>query len=632
MSGNWLHNIKHVTPGEPVQAGVVSRPDRTLENRTDYLRDRLDAAALGQAIFDTDATVAPDVLAGHPVYWNSTEKRYERAQAAVETDATSQTLVVLPSSDCVGMCLRKKGETLADVVLHGVVDMPELQNAITGPIAPGRYYLSGTTCGKLVKQRPAVSVFVCQVLGPKDACSTVPRVVVMPHVRDFIDEHTHYRFDLVCRPAGPHEPPNTGDEHVITVNEESESDTSATTPGWLPVSHSVFNNKAPAGALFGYNLNAHPALSNVWPPLPIQSVAVLWDKGENHVGATEVPLGAQGLVVCDTNGIWWMSNCYGDVPWPATLDTTVAETPVTPGVEECPREETMRLSVVFLRMLLGNDRNVVTSIEPDIDESPIVVTNCAGAPATTGDLRLDLNMQYAAGEALGGQAVKQIVDGKKLKRGWVAEGAFTVSNQISIKGVQERALTTAEKEALELSTTNTIMLQQGVLQIDYTDQLVERELSPQIIRLSDTVERLYMDIPYIGFPYGQASLLRVRFNVPGQNIGDNLNMKVRVQYFGRGGSAQQAALLPSLYMSYRVLPAPALTNNTGIGLISADTPIAPLPAISLLMDKVIQRESAPFGVSQGDTVLFTIGRDENPADVYGEVGVLRITGIVYSTT
>ena len=52
MSNKWLQNIKHVSPGEPVKAGVVARPDRVLADRTEYLRQRLDAAALGRAIFD----------------------------------------------------------------------------------------------------------------------------------------------------------------------------------------------------------------------------------------------------------------------------------------------------------------------------------------------------------------------------------------------------------------------------------------------------------------------------------------------------------------------------------------------------------------------------------------------------
>jgi hypothetical protein len=286
MSGNWLHNLKHVNPGEPVQAGVVSRPDRTLEDRTDYLKDRLDAAALGRVLVDSDATICSSVLPGQPVYWNWVEKRYEPALAAVASDPETQVLLVQPSSDCVGICLRKRSETLGDIVLRGIVEIPDLANAIAGSITPGRYYLSATDAGKLVKQKPPVTVTVCHVQGPKDSCTTVPRVVVMPHIRDFIDEHTHYRFDLVPLQAA-------------TAND----------PGWLPASHPTFNGKAPTGAAFGYNLSQHSALSNVWPPLPIQSVAMLWDKGVDHVGATEIPLGSTGLAVCDTNGIWWMSDC-----------------------------------------------------------------------------------------------------------------------------------------------------------------------------------------------------------------------------------------------------------------------------------------------------------------------------------
>lgn len=707
MSGNWLHNIKHVNPGEPVQAGVVSRPDRTLENRTEYLKDRLDAAALGQAIFDTDATIAPDVLPGQPVYWNYTEKRYECARAAVETDVVSQALLVQPSSDCIGICLRKKSATLGDIVLRGIVNIPELHNAIDGPIVPGRYYLSSSAAGKLVQQKPAISVSVCHVQGPKDNCSAVPRVVVMPHIRDFVDEHIHYRFDLVARPAGTHVPPSAGGRHTITSPNTS-------LPGWLPASHTIFNGRAPAGALFGYNLNQHAALANVWPPVPVQSVAMLWDKGKDAVGATEIPLGAQGLAICDANGIWWMSDCYGDVPWPTTLNTTVAATAST-ATQECPREETMRVSVVYLRMLLGNERSLVTSVSPDIDESPIVVTNCADEPATTGDLRLDLNMQVLPGDSLGGLAIKEIISGKKLKRGGIAEGAFTLSNQLTIRGTNVfpprpvtitlaspavftlanhgfvagsavrfattgalptgvsvgttyfvisngltantfqvsttatgtpintsgvqtgahevdyiRLLTAAEKTALEINTAAPIELHQGLLQIEYTDQLVERELLPQIIRLSDTVERLYMDIPYLGFPAGQASLLRLRFNVPYTNIGDNLNMKVRMQYFGRG-----AGVLPEIYITKRILPSP-ITGSGFVSLELTDSAIdnfsAFPPVPGMVADRVIQRDSGSFSVTQGDTVLITLGRADNSSDVYGEVGILRVTGIVYSTT
>ena len=641
MSGNWLHNIKHVNPGEPVQAGIVSRPDRTLEERTDYLKDRLDASALGQVLVDSGATICSDVLPGQPVYWNWVEHRYEKALAAVAADNETQTLVVQPSSDCVGICVAKRSETLGDIVLRGIVNIPELQNAIAGPITPGRYYLSATDPGKLVKQKPAVTVSVCHVQGPKDTCSDVPRVVVMPHIRDFIDEHTHYRFDLIAQPAGTISTANN--QLVITAP-------NAELPGWLPASHSVFNGKAPNGALFGYNLSQHSALANVWPPLPIQSVAMLWDKGADHVGATEIPLGRNGLAVCDTNGIWWMSNCVGDVPWPEIVFTE--EDP--PPVGECPRNETLRVSVVYLRMLVGNDRKLVTSIVKDVAaadaaattttpvaatvNSPIAVTNCADLLASTGDLQLNLDLQIAAAEALGGQAVKGVVNRHQLTRGWVAEGVFTTSNQISITGSRgtPRNLTTGEKQQFNLTTTSPIALQQGILKIEYTDQLVEREISPQIIRLSDTVERLYMDIPYLGFPGSQAALLRLRFNVPGNNLGDNLRMKIRVQLFGRDGTQSLRKVMPSLYMTRRILKSPLLTATDGLNLPTTDTLLNFNSSANLFIDRAITRDSDPFGddendrVEEGDTVLVTLGRTED--NVYGEIGVLRITGIVYSAT
>ena len=623
MSGNWLHNIKHVTPGEPVQADVVGRPDRALTDRTDYLKDRLDAAELGQAIFDYAVTVAPDVLPGQPVFWNYTTHRYEKALAAVEVSPVTQALVVLPSSDCVGICLQKRSETLGDIVLRGIVNIPELANAIAEPIAPGRYYLSAVEPGKLVQQKPAVTVSVCHVQGPKDNCSDVPRVVVMPHIRDFVDEHTHYRFDLVARPAGTHVPPSVGGAHTITSPNPN-------LPGWLPSNHSIFNGKAPAGAVFGYNLSQHTALANVWPPMPIQSVAMLWDKGVDHVGSTEIPLGRDGLAICNIHGIWWMSSCYGDVPWPKTFDTTAAPVEYVSPVNECPRDEVMRVAVVYLRMLIGNDRSVVTSLVPDTD-SPITVVNCDGMPASTGDLALNLNIPVDPVEALGGQAFKDIINGRRLKKGWIAEGAFTTSNQITITGTRgtPRNLTTAEKEEFGISAVTVVPLQQGILKIDYTDQLVEREMSPQIIRLSDTVERLYMDIPYLGFPAGQASLLRVRFNVADNNLGDNLTMKIRVRYFGKGGTVSTAATLPALYMTYRRLPAPALT---GTALPTTDTSLTFNSVVALPIDTVVSRDSASFSVDAGDTVLVTLGRYDDPADVYAEVGVLRITGIVSSAT
>lgn len=634
MSGNWLHNIRHVTPGEPVDAGVVGRPDRTLEERTDYLRDRIDAADAGRALFDVDATIASDVLPGQPVFWNHLAQRYERALVATETNIDTQAVVVLPSSECVGMCLRKKSADRADIVLRGLVTFENLAASIGQTVEPGRYFLSASEPGRLTKQQPPITVSVCYVQGPKDNCSDALRVVVMPQLRDYTNDHTHYRFDLVAAIAGASVGASqqiTNDKITLTTI-NSGSDKSSNFPGWLPANDPVFNGRAPAGAVFGYNISKHPALSRVWPPVPIQSVAMLWDKGADRVGATEIPLGASGLAVCDVNGIWWMSNCVGDVPWslsPPAPNSGINNPTTGP---ECPRAEAMRVTVIFLRMLLGNDRSVVTSLEP-APESPIEVMNCDGEPAKTGDLELDLNLQVVdcapLGVEAGGKALVDVVNKHKLKRGWVTEGLIAHDlTQFNLSSTNSRPLTTNEKLDLGFPTADTVIAHQGLVKINFANQFAEREVAPQIVRLNDAVERLYKDVPYLGLPGAQESSLRLRFNIPYVNLSATtaLQLKVRVQLFGRGGAATGSpTTLPPLTLTYRRLLSP---GNSTVELASADTNLSFPQSIALLRDRVTQKDSEPFTVAPGDTVLVTIQRPYNAADTYPEIGILRVSGII----
>ena len=329
MSSNWLANIKHVVAGEPVQASVVNRPGQALEDRTNYLKDRLDASDAGRAIFDVDATIATDVAEGEAVFWNAGNQRYERALAAVVNNELTQTLLVAPSSECIGLLHKKKGPTLGDVVLHGIVKIKNLAQAIVSgagnansPIEAGRYFLSATQPGKLVKQKPSMSVAVCYVMGAKDSCDSDPWVVVMPQVRDFFEDHVHYRFELVPEVAGC---------GVIQNGKYIINQPNTALKGWLNADNPIFRTTAsdpttafaPVGAAFGYNLSAQAELQNLWPPIPLQAVSVLWDKGQDLVGATEAPLGSDGLVICDAKGIWWMSSCLGDVPFPIPACTPI---------------------------------------------------------------------------------------------------------------------------------------------------------------------------------------------------------------------------------------------------------------------------------------------------------------------
>jgi hypothetical protein len=222
--------------------------------------------------------------------------------------------------------------------------------------------------------------------------------------------------------------------------------------------------------------------------------------------------------------------------------------------------------------------------------------------------------------------------GRRLQRGWVAAGLIAHElPQLTISSTNSRALTTTEKEALDLPTGDTVTLHRGFVKFNF-DPTGEREIQPQIIRLNDTVERLFMDIPYLGFPEGQASSLRIRLNVPDVNLGAGLKLKIRVQLFGRGSVATP---MPALYMSYRRLLKPGSNAETAIALPltedddnSTEGTLVFNTAIAVAANRAIIRESSLFDVAAGDTVLVTIGREAG--GTYPEVGVLRIAGIVSS--
>lgn len=311
--------IKHIQDGEPVNAGVASRPDRELEARSNYLRQRLDAAELGRAIVDSDVSLAADVLVGEAVYYNAANARYERALAAVENDAESGTLVPKASADVRGVVLAKVNATLGHVVLAGRVTL-DISDAVSGDVEAGHYYLSAASPGKLTRQRPPVSVSVLYSNGAGD-------VFVQPHQRDFLEDHIHYKFELEWQPAGTVWP---REDEPQTIE-----DADSSLPGWLPADDASFNERAPAGAAYGYNLAAHPALEAVWPPIPLEAVSLDWHRqltwvglnGDENTpelfvgaGLTGIPLGADGLVQITNDGIWWMSNALHATPWPADFD------------------------------------------------------------------------------------------------------------------------------------------------------------------------------------------------------------------------------------------------------------------------------------------------------------------------
>ena len=587
---SWLPRVPFIDDGEPVDQNVSNRPSVALAGQTQYLKDRLDAAALGESTRAFGAVLASAVLPNQPVAWNAVTEQFEPALASVAPDPVSGSLVAGPLADCVGICSDKSTPTYGTIVTGGRF-ATNLANAVSGTPTVGRYYLSSSVAGTLTTQRPAVSVPVLYWDGTY--------AYVAPSLHQFLESHVHYRFALPCAPAGG---------QVAIGGHVAVTSPDATKPGWLPAAHASFNGKAPTGASYGYNLAVDPNLSKVWPPTPIESAVFVWDKGLDDTGGTVLPTGLNGLVYGNRYGIWWMSDCVGDTPWPASYDPAHPPVPAGPNSSlgaECPRLVDMRLFVAFTEMLFLTDKSVVTSLTPAAG-SAITVADCAGNPARTGDLQLGLNFALLTGtDVIEGPLVYKTLAAGVFHRGNVVEKLVAGANV---------TLTPTVTNAHDGSA-------QGTVLIDVDVDLASRELAPQVIRLQDARERFLANVPYIGFPPDRPSAITAPFAIPPIGLPTTPTIVLRVQLLGT-----TAGTLPALTVVFRRIsrPVPAATP---LALPLSDTTLPITTTLAVGANQYVEATSSPVTIATGDTFLITFSRAGG--DGYtGEVGLLRLGAVI----
>lgn len=600
MAGQtWQNDVRHPQNGEPVDAATAGRPSRALEQRTGYLKARLEALEAGEAVFLWEKTVADDVRVGMPVFFNPETDRFEKALAAVDTDDRGL-LAGAASSDVIGVVSYKHNSTLADIVVAGKAVI-SLTESVGSVVAGGRYFLSGQEAGKLTLQRPGVSVPVLVATGVDDV------VYVNPQLRDLGDSHLHFKIDLYTQPAGELAPPAAGGRHVI-------ADPDPNDPGWLPADHEAFDGMAPAGAKFGYNLAQHPELNRLWPPLPAEAAALVLFRAEDGGYGVELPLGKGGLVVLDESGIWWMADCNGDVPWPADLNTapSLSSSIVSSsagGPDDCPRRTERRLVLYFAKVRYAIDRSVVTSLQAEDAAGPIAFVDCDGNPATTGALFARFTGKFLIGreDVPGSLALKGLDDTGKFLRGRVLEGVRSKSGRVTLTGT---ATTTQDDKTY----------QQGLVELDFDADPDARVVNPQVVRLIDAKDRYYEDLMYLGLPDGQESGLRYKFKMPAADAFPGTpKLKLRLTLLGR-----VAGTLPALDLSYRRVP---VGSTTPAALPTADTTLAVTTAIAVDVDEYVTVESAAFTVAAEDTVMFSLTR-AGTGGYNGEVGVLDAVAVL----
>lgn len=597
--------LQLIRAGEPVTPGTANRSPEQLKGDINALWEIIQAAELGSTVYARRVTVEADAQVGMPVYYNKTRQRYERGLAKLDTTPSSGQLQTAEDAKIWGIVADKHNSTLCDVLLFGYAAI-DISAAVTGPsVEAGTYYLSGVTPGKLVKTAYAVSVPVLESDGNGN-------VFVRTQLMDIVNRHTHYKFPLACKPAGRTSPPVMGEKHVI----EDEGDVEKS--GWLPAGHSVFEGHAPPGAVFGYNLAEHEALKNAWPPLPTSNAWIEWNKAlDKDVGFTGVPLGTSGLCVVDRYGIWWMSDCYGDAPWPISYDSTNSVSYSDSASAECPRNIEMEMNLFFTKAEFASDVLVVRSLRSKDDR--LVVKCIDGSPGSSGDLEISLDLNLLTADDERGYLFFKSLTGNTFKRGPGVEGVYSTSDNVTVSGDAE--------SPVDPDAPNGQKMKHGKIRVEVS-QYPTRELPVSLVDVRGGVEEQHFENSnYLGLAAGQTTWYRGRIKVPADATLQSPQLQLRFSILGRA-----AGDLPTLTVTARRVVRPSFDGDDVV--IPADMPLeaaefAVTIDTALTLDEnnqYVEVTSEAFEVAAGDLIFFTVQRDDDDYDA--EVGILDQVGIL----
>lgn len=346
----YTANIRFLSNGEPVEAGVTNRPMQDIAQRTQHLKELLYAAVAGQSITYRELACATDVAPGDIVYIDINDIVRKAIVAVGDNGRLSGSAVVA------GVVVAKPNSQLCDVCCSGRVTAldtagwaPKFE---TGVFTPGPVFLSQNAAGKITPYEGAISVYI-GVLSQAGELFVAPRA-------PYQDQHTHYEFGLSGTPAGTVVDPAVGTAHAI-------SSPNPALAGWLPANSTYFPSAViPVGAKFGYNL-AHASASGllaVFPPLLLTTAVVIAD-------GTEIP----EFITINGSGIWWMSDAYGFAPWPTDY--------IAGGL---PPKYTLR----FVKSTSSSSVGYVSNLRAD-PASPVpveVLDDFTGLAGSVGRLRL----------------------------------------------------------------------------------------------------------------------------------------------------------------------------------------------------------------------------------------------------
>jgi hypothetical protein len=278
-----------------------------------------------------------------------------------------------------------------------------------------------------------------------------------------------------------------------------------------------------------------------------------------------------------------------------------------PTSASCP----FSLHLWFSRPTYHTDNAVVASLTA-ADGAPLTITDCAGKPASTGNLVIGMDMRLLAdGDSHPGHIVVKELAGAAVRRGPVVSGLRS-----------ENPIIELVPEAGVLPDADGFYY--GRLLIRYQDPaLAARELDVSLYALDGATEEKYAGMFYLGFVPGRQSAARGRLDVPSTGMPAGqfaVALALRV-------ICTAAGALPDLQLSYRRLPpadAPAA--------LPGDASEITLPAVALSARTAAAANiyfdylTAPMQARAGETLMFTLRRHVDPYS--GVIGVIRSRGVL----
>lgn len=363
----WRPNVRPPLDGEGVKSSVASRAHLDGLQRTNHLKERLDAMEAGSALVRYDQSVDPDLLPGRPLYLS--DSGVWLAATVEASDEGGTIAAVTEKGAALGALLRVTSVGTGDVLLSGYAEISdEHMEAACSPQEPQEGPVWLGSAGGLSFLPSGLSILLGYVKQAESGWLLFWHGAPSGTLYD----HIHLRFEL-----------------APIMDEASVPGDSFPGSGWLETD-SFPGVTPPAGAAYGYMVAEHADLSAVWPPIPVGTAAV-------YVDGLEVT-GAQ--VIVNEDGIWWMD-------------------------EGTDPDDYARITLLITQYGHGSPA-IVNSI---VSDSAILnVKDKAGETASIGHLRLSLanpkettnndtssavvrSLNLATGEAVLGHAVTAIKSG-----------------------------------------------------------------------------------------------------------------------------------------------------------------------------------------------------------------------------